>query len=162
VVASPIVTSRTPPPFERFLDEHGPVVMRFLLVAVGPEHADDVYQETFLSALRAYPRVRDDGRLDRWALRIASRAAIDHHRRRARSALPTDAMPETPVHDPEPADAAVWAAVRALPSKQRVAVVLRHVLDRPYDEIAEVLGCSLDAARANVHAGVTTLRERMR
>jgi RNA polymerase sigma factor (sigma-70 family) len=162
VVASSIVTTRTPPPFERFLSEQGGPVMRFLLVAVGPEHADDVYQEVFLSALRAYPRVRDDGRLDRWILTIASRAAIDHHRRRARRAVPTDALPDTPVHDPEPGDAALWSAVRALPPKQRVAVVLRHVLDRPYDEIAEALGSSVEAARASVHAGLTTLRERMR
>ena len=55
-----------------------------------------------------------------------------------------------------------WAAVGALPGKQRVAVVLRHVLDRPYDEIADVLGCSNDAARANVSAGLKTLRETMR
>ena len=56
----------------------------------------------------------------------------------------------------------LWAAVGALPGKQRVAVVLRHVLDRPYDEIAGVLGCSNDAARANVSAGLKTLRETMR
>jgi RNA polymerase sigma factor (sigma-70 family) len=161
VVASPIVTTRTPPPFERFLDDQGAAVMRFLLVAVGPEHADDVYQDTFLSALRAYPRVRDDGRLDRWILRIASRSAIDHHRRRSRQATPTDAVPDAAVHDPEPSDAAVWRAVASLAPKQRVAVVLRHVLDRPYDEIAEALGCSVEAARANVHAGLATLRERM-
>jgi RNA polymerase sigma factor (sigma-70 family) len=161
VVASPIVTTRTPPPFESFLAEQGGAVMRFLLVAVGPEHADDVYQDTFLSALRAYPRVRDDGRLDRWVLRIASRTAIDHHRRRARGALPTDEVPDTAMHDPEPGDAALWAAVRRLPAKQRVAVVLRHVLDRPYEEIAEALGCSVEAARANVYAGLSTLRERM-
>jgi len=161
VVASTIVTTRTPPPFERFLDEQGGAVMRFLLVAVGPQHADDVYQDTFLSALRAYPRVRDDGRLDRWILRIASRAAIDHHRRRARHAAPTDELPHAAVHDPEPGDAALWSAVAGLPPKQRVAVVLRHVADRPYEEIAEALGCSVDAARANVHAGLSTLRERM-
>ena len=155
------MTTRTPPPFERFLAEQGGAVMRFLLVAVGPEHADDVYQDVFLSALKAYPRVRDDGRLDRWILRIASRAAIDHHRRRARRAVPTEDLPETPVLDPEPGDASLWLAVAELPPKQRVAVVLRHVLDRPYDEIAEVLGSSVEAARASVHAGLTTLRERM-
>lgn len=154
--------TRTPPPFEEFLAEHGTAVMRFLLVAVGPEHADDAYQETFLSALRGYARVRDDGRLDRWILRIASRTAIDHHRRRARGATPSREVPDHPVHDPEPADAALWAAVGALPGKQRVAVVLRHVLDRPYDEIANALGCSNDAARANVSAGLKTLRETMR
>lgn len=151
--------THAPPPFEEFLAAHGPTVMRFLLVAVGPEHADDVYQETFLSALRGYVRVRDDGRLDRWILRIASRSAIDHHRRRARGPAPTASVPDRPFLDPEPVDGTLWAAVAALPVKQRVAVVLRHVLDRPYDEIADVLDCSSEAARANVSAGLKTLRE---
>ena len=150
--------SRTPPPFERFLAEHGGAVMRFLMVAAGPEGADDAYQETFLSAWRAYPRVLDDGRLDRWILRIAARTAIDQHRGRARRAIPTHDVPEGAVYDPEPADAALWNAVGRLPAKQRVAVVMRHVLDRPYDEIAEVLDCSDEAARASVSAGLKTLR----
>jgi len=152
----------TPPPFERFLSEHGATVMRFLVVAVGPEHADDAYQETFLSALRAYPRVRDDGRLDRWILRIASRTAIDHHRARARRAEPRASLPDRPLAGPEPPDDDLRAAVAALPPKQRAAVALRHLLDRPYPEIAEILGCSEEAARANVRAGLATLRERVR
>jgi RNA polymerase sigma factor (sigma-70 family) len=155
------VGTHTPPPFERFLDEQGAIVMRFLVAAVGSEHADDAYQETFLSALRAYPRVRDDGRLDRWILRIASRTAIDHHRRRGRAPEPTPIVPEREVVDPEPLDEDLRDAVAALPAKQRVAVVLRHVFDRPYDEIAEALGCSEDAARANVSAGLKTLREKV-
>jgi RNA polymerase sigma factor (sigma-70 family) len=157
-----VVGSRTPPPFERLLADHGATVMRFLVAAVGSEHADDAYQDTFLSALRAYPRVRDDGRLDRWILRIASRTAIDHHRRRGRGAQPTPTPPDRAVLDPEPLDDGLRDAVTALPAKQRVAVVLRHALDRPYDEIAEVLGCSEEAARANVSAGLKTLREQMR
>ncbi|MFL5792373.1 MAG: RNA polymerase sigma factor [Actinomycetota bacterium] len=154
--------TRTPPPFERFLDANGPTVMRFLVAAVGPEHADDAYQETFLSALRAYPRVRDDGRLDRWILRIASRTAIDHHRARARRPEPSAAVPDRPLAGPEPPDESLLAAVASLPPKQRAAVALRHLLDRPYPEIAEILGCSEEAARANVRAGLATLRERVR
>ena len=73
-----------PPPFGRFLEEHRTVVYRFLRVAVGPSEADDCFQETFLAALRAYPRLRDADRLDRWILRIASRKAIDHYRRAAK------------------------------------------------------------------------------
>jgi RNA polymerase sigma factor (sigma-70 family) len=155
------VGTRTPPSFERFLAEHGATVMRFLVVAVGSEHADDAYQETFLSALQAYPRVRDDGRLDRWVLRIASRIAVDHHRRRGRTPAPAATLPDRPMHDPEPLDDGLRDAVATLPPKQRVAVVLRHALDRPYDEIAEVMGTSEEAARANVSAGLKTLRERV-
>src|SRR3954466_10294395 len=173
VVASLSLGIPAPPPFERFLDAQGPTVMRFLVAAVGPEHADDAYQETFLSALRAYPRVRDDGRLDRWILRIASRTAIDHHRARARQGgarrprgrarqgEPRATAPDRPLAGPEPPDDALLAAVAALPPKQRAAVVLRHLLDRPYPEIAEILGSTEEAARANVRAGLATLRERV-
>jgi len=155
------MATRTPPPFDRFLEAHGPTVMRFLVAAVGPDHADDAYQETFLSALRAYPRVRDDGRLDRWILRIASRTAIDHHRARARRAEPRATVPDRPLAGPEPPDDSLLAAVAALPPKQRAAVVLRHLLDRPYPEIAEILGSTEEAARANVRAGLASLRERV-
>lgn len=147
------------PPFERFLREHRTLVMRFLLVAVGPHDADDVFQETFLSALRAYPRCDDPGHLDRWILRIASRKAIDHHRRRGRA--DGTPVPEGRVEALAPPDDDLWAAVAALPPKQRIAVVHRHVLDRPYAEVAAALGTSEDAARQSVSAGLKSLRARL-
>jgi RNA polymerase sigma factor (sigma-70 family) len=148
------------PPFETFVEANRTMVERFLIAAVGREHADDVFQETFLAALRAYPRCTDAARLDRWVLRIASRKAIDHHRRRRRGAVPVAEVPDRPgSNEPEVADSALWSAVERLAPKQRIAVVHRHVLDRPYDEIAGLLECSEEAARANVHAGVKKLRE---
>ena len=155
--------SKTVPPFQEFLEANRAVVYRFLTVAVGPQEADDVFQETFLSALRAYPRVREPAKLDRWILAIASRKAIDHHRGAASRALPTDEPPERPVDDPPVTDATdpLWVAVRALPARQRVAVVHRHVLDRGYDEIAELMGSSEQTARANVYQGTKRLRELM-
>jgi len=102
-------------------------------------------------------------RLDRWILRIASRKAIDHHRAGTRRALPTADPPEraTTAVDPTPDDE-LWAAVRSLPPRQRVAVVHRHVLDRPYAEIADLMGTSEETARANVYQGTKRLREMMR
>ena len=151
------------PPFQEFLEANRTVVYRFLTVAVGPQEADDVFQETFLAALRAYPRVREPAKLDRWILAIASRKAIDHHRVAARRALPTDEPPERAVDDQPSTDARdpLWAAVRALPARQRVAVVHRHVLDRGYAEIAELMGSSEQTARANVYRGTKRLRELM-
>ena len=151
------------PPFQAFLEQYRATVYRFLTVAVGPHDADDVFQETFLAALRAYPRVREPEKLDRWILAIASRKAIDHHRAAGTRPLPTEDLPERPVHDPAPEDARdpLWDAVRSLPPRQRVAVVHRHVLDRPYGEIAELMGCSEQTARANVYQGTKRLRELM-
>jgi RNA polymerase sigma factor (sigma-70 family) len=164
-----IAVRTTPPPFEDFLEAQRATILRFLWVAVGPSEADDVFQETFLAALRAWPRVVDDGRLDRWILRIASRKAIDHHRGAARRPLPVAEGLEGPAGAQDAAGPAVadrdddlWDAVRALPTKQRLAVVHRHVLDRPYTEIAEILGCSEAAARKNVSDGTKRLGERIR
>jgi RNA polymerase sigma factor (sigma-70 family) len=151
------------PPFQRFLEEHRGTVYRFLTVAVGPHEADDAFQETFLAALRAYPRVREPDKLDRWILAIASRKALDHHRGSARRPTPSDRVPDDPVHDLEPTDLddPLWLAVRGLPARQRIAVVHRHVLDRSYGEIAEAMGGTEEAARANVYQGMKRLRELM-
>jgi RNA polymerase sigma factor (sigma-70 family) len=160
VVASPDVEL---PPFTDFLEQHRGTVYRFLTVAVGPDGADDCFQDTFIAALRAYPRLTDSSRLDRWILRIASRKAIDHHRAAGRRAVPTGDVPERPVGPggrPE-FDGELAAAVASLPSKQRLAVVHRHVLDRSYADVAEIMGTSEEAARANVYQGVKKLRELM-
>jgi len=140
------------------------MVYRFLLVAVGPHEADDCFQETFLAALRAYPRLRNGEALDRWVLRIATRKAIDSHRARGRRAVPTSDIRDGAVDDDPPLDATdpLWEAVRALPAKQRVGVVHRHVLDRSYADVAEAMGTSEEAARANVSEGVRKLREVLR
>ena len=151
------------PPFTDFLEQHRGTVFRFLTVAVGPDEADDCFQDTFLAALRAYPRLTDASRLDRWILRIASRKAIDHHRAAGRRAVPTGDVPERPIGAAgRPGfDGELSTAVASLPSKQRLAVVHRHVLDRSYADVAEILGTTEEAARANVYQGVKKLRELM-
>ena len=148
------------PPFQEFLEANRGTVYRFLQVAVGPHDADDCFQETFLSALRAYPRLRDGEALDRWVLKIASRKAIDHHRASGRRPAPTADVPDrpAPAADPTPDDD-LWAAVGSLPPRQRVAVVHRHVLDRSYAEVAELMGSTEEAARANVSQGLRRLKE---
>jgi RNA polymerase sigma factor (sigma-70 family) len=150
------------PPFQRFLDAHRDVVWRFLVSTVGPSDADDCFQETFISALRAYPRLRARSNLRAWVLTIAHRKALDVHRARARRALPV-AEPEAVQRDSEPfpagRDEELWAAVGELPARQRSAVLLRFVGDLPHSEIATAIGCSEQAARRSLHEGLTKLRE---
>ncbi|MGZ8578943.1 MAG: RNA polymerase sigma factor, partial [Actinomycetota bacterium] len=95
-------------PFERFLEENRVRIMRYLGAAVGPHDADDVFQETFLAALRAWPDVVDDGRLDRWVLKIASRKAVDHHRRTRRRPIPVETPPDRVVPAAEPIGDPIW------------------------------------------------------
>jgi RNA polymerase sigma factor (sigma-70 family) len=149
------------PPFQALLDAHSGDVYRFLVASVGPVDADDCFQETWIAALRAYPRLKRADNLRAWVLRIAQRKAIDSHRARSRRARPSDSLPETPIAQEQLADGEpeLWAAVRRLPPKQRAAVFCRSVLGMPYAELAELLDCSQDAARRNVHQGLESLRE---
>jgi RNA polymerase sigma factor (sigma-70 family) len=76
------------PPFQSLIDSHGRDVHRFLIANVGPVDADDCWQETWLSALRAYPSLQDATNLRAWLFTIAHRKAIDHARARGRRAIP--------------------------------------------------------------------------
>jgi RNA polymerase sigma factor (sigma-70 family) len=151
------------PPFQSLLDSHAAVVHRFLVASVGPIDADDCFQETWIAALRAYPELEDGRNLRGWLLRIAQRKALDSHRAAGRRALPSERLPETPVPPVEPLDGEprLWALVRALPEKQRMAVFLRSVADLSYGEVGTALECSQDAARRNVHEGLKRLREEL-
>jgi RNA polymerase sigma factor (sigma-70 family) len=145
------------PPFQRLVDAHAGEVHRFLISRVGRQEAEDCLQETLLSALRAYPALRDGRNLKGWLFTIAHRKALDVHRRRGHA--PLDAVPEPAVDDAAPADEALWRRVGALPPRQRVAVALRYACDLSYAEIAHIDGGSEEAARRNVHAGLTRLRQ---
>src|SRR5947199_5726034 len=76
------------PPFEDFMEEHRVIVYRFLMASAGPAEADDCFQETFLSALKAYPALRPDSNLRAWVLTIATNKVIDMARSRERRAVP--------------------------------------------------------------------------
>jgi RNA polymerase sigma factor (sigma-70 family) len=147
----------TLPPFQQLLDAYALDVHRFLLALVGPHEADDCYQETWLAALRAYPRLRDAANLRGWVLTIAHRKAIDHSRRRRAAALVAE-VPERPEPPVTSTDDELWDHVRGLPPKQRTALALRFVADAGYAEISAVMGTSEEAARRNVHEGLRRLR----
>jgi RNA polymerase sigma factor (sigma-70 family) len=162
------VSASGPPPFQRFLDAQRDVVWRYLVSMVGSADAEDCFQETFISALRAYPRLRANSDARAWVLTIAHRKAIDAHRARNRRAVPVidpgavaERIDSTPsAHDEVfAADAPLWRAVGELPPRQRSAVVLRYVADLPHREIATAIGCSPEAARRSLHEGLTKLRK---
>jgi RNA polymerase sigma factor (sigma-70 family) len=149
------------PPFQRFLDAQRDDVLRFLIASVGRHDADDAFQETFISALRAYPRLRPDSNLRAWVLTIAHRKALDVHRARRRNPVPV-----AEIHDRAagaPADVPDhWQRVRALPARQREVLTLRYAADLTHAEIAHALGCSEEAARRAAADGLKTLRKELR
>ena len=152
------------PPFQALLEEHRTDVYRFLVATAGSAEADDAFQETWIAALRAYPKLRRAGNLRAWLFRIAQNKSIDAHRARGRRPVPVAGVPEGGTSDgvAEPGgEEELWERVRRLPQKQRTAVYCRSVLGMPYEELAALLESSEDAARRNVHEGLKRLREEL-
>jgi RNA polymerase sigma factor (sigma-70 family) len=148
------------PPFQQLLELHSEDVWRALRAIVGAQAAEDCFQETFLAALRAYPRLRPDSNPRAWLLTIAHNKAIDHLRRSRRLEQELDEEHAASEDQPGP-DAEIWAAVAALPRRQRAAVALRYVGDLSHREIAAAIGCSEDASRRSLHDGLATLRRQL-
>jgi RNA polymerase sigma factor (sigma-70 family) len=146
------------PPFQSFFETHRDDVYRFAVAMVGRADADDVFQETFLAALRAYPSLRHGDNLRSWIFTIAHRKAIDEFRQRASRPQASEVLPERPAPEAD-GEPELWEQVRALPPKQRAAVVHRYVHDLTYDEIGVLLDCSADAARHSTHEAVRKLRK---
>ncbi|RAN72825.1 hypothetical protein B5P43_31915 [Bacillus sp. SRB_336] len=187
------------PPFDVLVETHGPAVLRVCRALVGVQDADDVWQETFLAALRAYPSTVVLN-AEAWLVTIARNKAMDHHRKAGRLPLPAGAagpaeMPlggsphggplegarDRPLDGPygvrrpggpdaggrdavvlavEAAEdaAVVWAAISALPQKQREAVVYHHLAGLRHAEVAALLGNSEVAARRAASDGMKALR----
>ena len=154
------------PPFQALVDTHATELHRFLVASIGPDLAEDCLQETFISALRAYPRLRHGENLRAWLYTIAHHKATDAVRRLSRrpssvglDGLPAGREPSQPAH--ELPDDGLWLQVRSLPGKQRAAVVHRYVMDLDYRSIGELMGTTEEAARQNVRAGLQRLRKEM-
>ncbi len=147
-------------PFEEVVELHAADVWRFSASQVGRERADDVFQETMLAALAAYPSLRDPRAVRSWLLQIAARKAIDAFRAGARAPVPVGEVGEIAgeAPPPEPREEELWTRVRALPEKQRRAVALRFLLDLAYAEIGAAMETTAEAARRNVFEGLRTLR----
>jgi RNA polymerase sigma factor (sigma-70 family) len=144
------------PPFERFYLEHRDVVLAFLRRRVERTAAEDAFQETFLRALRAYPRLEHGEHLRAWVLTIAARLVIDGSRRERPL---SHELPDLPVEDGRPAYAQLEHLANELPPTERAAVVLRYGYDLAYDDIATALGSTPEAARQAASSGVRRLRK---
>jgi RNA polymerase sigma factor (sigma-70 family) len=148
------------PPFEAIVARYGPTVLRVCRAVLGPMAADDAWSETFLSAMRAYPELRPGSNVEAWLVTIAHRKAIDQLRAESRRAIPTGDLPETPSRNGVPGgwESDLWAALKALPPRQRETVAYHYLAGLPYADVAEILGGSADAARRAAADGIAALR----
>jgi RNA polymerase sigma-70 factor (sigma-E family) len=146
---------------EFFRAEH----QRLVALAIGltgvPEVARDLVQDTMTKAYRDWARVSQLDRPGAWARRVTANAAIDWHRRRRREDVALRRLDRRDGQEfegvPESESARFWAAVRALPAKQRAVIALYYLEDRSVGEVAATLEMATGTVKSTLHAARAAL-----
>jgi len=126
--------------------------------------AEDLVQETYLRAYRAFEGYTPDTNARAWLYTILYRVRADHYRRVGRSPQTVELEGEGPgVAPPQEALARgqeeVARALAALPESFRSAVVLRDMQDFSYEEIASILEIPIGTVMSRIHRGRALLRK---
>ena len=133
-------------------------------IVVNKADAEDATQHALISIVRALPGFDGRAKFSTWVYRIATNAALDEVRRIRRRPTPTDidATFVLPVADGTGAVEAqldVAQALALLPEEYRTTLVLRHVADLDYEEIAEIQGVPVGTVRSRLARGRAQLAE---
>lgn len=156
---------------ERLVREHETGVFRLALSIVGdPAEANEVMQETFLSALRALPSYQEKKSLKAWLYTIALNHSRSHLRKRKiierlqstltsifRIEIEKQNSPEEAVIQNEK-EIAIWRSLNQLDDRHRIVVILRYFHELPVSEISEILSVN----EGTIHSRLHTARGRLR
>ena len=130
-----------------------------------PEDALDATQEALIAISRGIGRFDGRSRFTTWMYRVATNAALDEARRRARRPIASEHLPEPGTHadatDAVDARLDVDAALATLPPDYRAAVALRDLAGLDYAEIAAVLNIPIGTVRSRIARGRATLADRI-
>jgi RNA polymerase sigma-70 factor (ECF subfamily) len=118
------------------------------------EVAHEATQEAYARAYARWSRLRRAQWPQAWVTTTAFNLTRRHHRRR-RSSEPTEVAAEG---GPTGDRLDLLGALRALPERQRRAIVLHYLLDLPVASVAELMGVTEGAIKAHLHKGRAALR----
>ena len=168
--------------FSELVDKYKqPVINLVYRMLHDATEAEDLAQNVFVQVYRSAPRYRVASKFSTWLFTIARNLCLNEIRRRGRH--PADSI-DAPYPDTE--DQAgqqfedrktfsapenllqgelarkIEEALGQLPENQRTAILLCRRDELSYEDIAEVLGCSLSATKSLIHRGRETLKQRLK
>jgi RNA polymerase sigma-70 factor, ECF subfamily len=150
--------------FTAWYELEAPGVRDALTLALGDDAlAEEAAAEAFVRAFARWEQVRSMASPLGWVYRVALNDARSRFRRRTverRAAQRRVALAQ--VAPPADPDTALWAAVRALPDRSRVAVALRYVADLPEADIAELMGVTRGTVASTLSHARRQLAETLR
>ena len=144
------------------------------------EMAEDLAQDTFIKVLNNIDRYRPEFKFSSWLFKIANNITIDHLRRRQVDTISIEGSPdavtaeraratavtitsggESPLEELESRELGgqIEAAIAKLRPEYRACIILRHVEDYSYDEIAEIVKLPLGTVKTYIHRARQELRE---
>ncbi len=169
--------------FRELIERHQRAVISVIYRAIGDAwEAEDLAQRVFIQVFRSARRYKPSAKFTTWLYTIIHNAIRNEYRRRSRhTAESFDALTQ-PGEAGEPgvqlADSRatnpsqiviehelqerIQTAIKLLPEAQRTAVILCRFEGLPYEEIAEVLNCSVSAVKSLLHRARDTLKEKLR
>ena len=161
--------------FQSIHDEFRPRVLRYLARLVGEREAEDLAQIVMLKASQALPRFRGDSSVSTWIYRIASNAALDELRRRRSAAQQLtdlqgsgeDEAPALQTVAPETAamreemSACIRDFIARLPYNYRTVLALSDLEGFANEEIAAILGLTVDTVKIRLHRARGKFRSEM-
>ena len=156
---------------EQIYREHYQSIQRYLIRFFGQKEAEDLAQEVFIKAGQSLESFRSEAQISTWLYRIATNAAIDRIRQ-------PDFRRETVFSQPEPelsgdaqslendalrraTNECIRGIIDGLPENYRVPVILSELQGLPNQQIADVLGLSLDVVKVRLHRGKARLKHEL-
>jgi len=168
--------------FSALVEKYRQPLFNFVFRTLRDEtETEDVAQNTFLQVWKSRARYERTAKFSTWLFTIARNLCLNEIRRRSRH--PAESLEETHAeHDDQPSrqyeDKKVFLptenvlhgelakkieeALDELPENQRTAILLCRQDEVSYEEIAEILGCSLSATKSVIHRGRETLKEKLK
>ena len=146
------------------VSRHAQSVLSVTTRMLGSADAEDVAQDTFVSAYRALSGFQFDAKFSTWLYRIAVNKCTDALRARRPGTVSLDATGDSsPIWEPADYDTPhraleqdelAWElerSIQALPPLYRESFLLRHVEGLGYDEMSDILGVNRDTLKMRVH-----------
>jgi RNA polymerase sigma-70 factor, ECF subfamily len=159
-----------PGAFDVIVERHRRSVYQLCYRFVGNhEDASDLSQDVFLRAYRGLKRFRGQSTLSTWLYRIGVNVCLNRVSVKAPASEPIELHPQVDTRNESPAERVlrderairVRAAIAQLPHKQRIALILRMYHEMSHQEIADTVGGSVGAVKANVFHALQNLKKRL-
>ncbi len=164
-----------PNAFRLLFDAYYPRVLNLCYRYLGTrEDAEEIAQDVFIKIHQNIHNYRPQGKEFTFLYRIAVNLSLNRIRdRKRKNWLSFDRLKENQGHEPQ-ADSAlqpdaayekqeqqtqIWQALQKLPENQRTAVILKRYHDLSYEEIADVMSCSVSAVEARLHRAKNNLKK---